>query len=68
MKSDIKKAALGLLERNLVNVYRVRVGGPESLDRAIVLTPYNITASTFGDTIKLALDAFALRDRERHHH
>lgn len=64
VEGDVKKAAQELLERDLVHVYRVRIGAPELPDRAIVLTPYTIKALTIGDTIKIKLDDDGLQTRE----
>lgn len=64
VSGDVKKAALDLLERDLVNVYRVQVGGPEHPDRAIVLTPYSIVALTIDRVIKIKLDDDGLQTRE----
>ena len=68
VSGDLKKAALELLEHDLVLVYRVRVNGPQSRDRAIVLTPYTIKGAIFEDTIRLKLDNNALQRREQDHH
>lgn len=64
VKVDIKKAALDLLERDLVHVFRVRLGKPEGPDQAIILTPYTIQAFTLGDTIRIKLDDNGLQTRE----
>ncbi len=64
VKGNIKKAALDLLERDLVYVFRVRIGGAEDSDQAIILTPYTIQAFTFGDTIRIKLDDHGLNTRE----
>lgn len=64
VEGDIRAAALALLERDLVHVYRVRFGGPHSPDRAIVLTPYTIRATTFDATIRIRLDGWGLEVRE----
>ncbi len=64
VKGDIKKAALDLLERDLVYVFRVRIGGAEDSDQAIILTPYTIRAFTLGDTIRIKLDDHGLNTRE----
>ncbi|MCH7921764.1 MAG: hypothetical protein IH975_01865 [Nitrospinae bacterium] len=64
VKVDIKKAALELLERDLVHVFRVRLGKPEGPDQAIILTPYTIQAFTLGDTIRIKLDDNGLQTRE----
>ena len=61
---DVREAASNLLERDLVYVFRIQVGNPNSPDRAIILTPYTIEASTFGDTIKIKLDENGLQTRE----
>jgi len=64
VKDDIKKAALDLLERDLVYVFRVRLGESEGPDRAIILTPYTIQVFTLGDTIRIKLDDHGLNTRE----
>ena len=64
VKGDIKKAALDLLERDLVYVFRVRLGESEGPDQVIILTPYTIQAFTFGDTIRIKLDDHGLNTRE----
>ena len=64
VKGDVKKAALDLLERDLVYVFRVRIGGAEDSDQAIILTPYTIRAFTLGDTIRIKLDDHGLNTRE----
>ncbi len=64
VKGNIKKAALDLLERDLVYVFRVRIGGAEDSDQAIILTPYTLQAFTFGDTIRIKLDDHGLNTRE----
>ncbi len=64
VKGDVKKAALDLLERDLVYVFRIRVGEAEGLDRAIILTPYTIRALTFGNTIRIKLNDNGLKTRE----
>lgn len=64
VEGDVRKAALDLLERDLVNVYRVQIGGGETPDRVIVLTPYSIKALVIDHTIKLALDDNGLQTRE----
>ncbi|MCH7922205.1 MAG: hypothetical protein IH975_04110 [Nitrospinae bacterium] len=64
VKGDVKKAALDLLERDLVYVFRIRVGEAEGLDRAIILTPYTIRALTFGNTLRIKLDDNSLQTRE----
>lgn len=64
VKGDVKKAALDLLERDLVYVFRVRIGGAEDSDQAIILTPYTIRAFTLGNTIRIKLDDNALQTRE----
>lgn len=64
VKGDVRKAARELLERNLVNVYRVQIGGSEHPDRAIIFTPYTIKALTIDHTIKIALDDNGLQTRE----
>lgn len=61
---DVCSATLDLLERNLVHVYRIRLGGAEGPDRAIVLTPYTIRAFTLGPTIRIKLDDNGLQVRE----
>lgn len=64
VEGDVQRAALELLERDLVNVYRVRIGGGEMPDTVIVLTPYSIKALVIDHTIKLALDDNGLQTRE----
>jgi len=64
IKGDVKKAALDLLERDLVYVFRVRIGGAEDSDQAIILTPYTIRAFTLGNTIRIKLDDNGLQTRE----
>lgn len=64
VEGDVQEAARELLDRYLVKVYRVRIGGGDSPDRAIVFTPYSIKALTIGDTIKIALDDNGLHTRE----
>ena len=64
VKGDIKKAALDLLERDLVHVFRVRLGKSEGPDQAIILTPYTIQAATFVNTIRIKLDDNGLQTRE----
>lgn len=66
VKGDIKEAAMKLLERDQLKVYRVRIagkagGGP---DEAIVLTPYSINAVASGDVIRVRLDQAGLEARE----
>ncbi len=64
VKGDLQKAALDLLERDLVYVFLVRVGEANGPDRAIILTPYTIHAFTLGDTIRIKLDDNGLQTRE----
>ena len=64
VKGDVKKAALELLERDLVYVFRVRLRESEGSDQAIILTPYTIQAFTLGDTIRIKLDDHGLNTRE----
>ena len=64
VKGDVKKAALDLLERDLVHVFRVRLGESEGPDQAIILTPYTIQAATFVNTIRIKLDDNGLQTRE----
>jgi hypothetical protein len=64
IEGDVQQAALELLERDLVHVYRVQIGGPNLPDRAIVLTPYTIEALTIGEVIKIKLDDNGLQTRE----
>jgi hypothetical protein len=61
---DIRRAALDLLDRNLVHVYRVNLEGSKGPDAAVVLTPYSIRAFTLGSTIRVKLDDQGLHDRE----
>ncbi|MFQ5893853.1 MAG: hypothetical protein ACE5H5_06025, partial [Nitrospinota bacterium] len=61
---DIKRAALDLLERDRVHVYRIRIGGSAGPDRAVVLTPYTIRAFTLDHTIRIKLDDNGLQTRE----
>jgi hypothetical protein len=64
IEGDVQKTAMELLERDLVHVYRVQIGGPDLPDRAIVLTPYTIKALTIGEVIKIKLDDNGLQTRE----
>ena len=64
VKGDIKKAALDLLERDLVHVFWVQIGDSDFPDRAIVLTPYTIKALTIGNVIKIKLDDNGMQTRE----
>ncbi len=64
VKGDVKKVALDLLERDLVYVFRVRLGGSEGPDQAIIMTPYTIRAATFVNTIRIKLDDNGLQTRE----
>ena len=64
VEGDAWVAALSLLERNRLKVYHVRLGGAESPDRAIILTPYTIRVSTIGDAIQIKLDNQGLNDRQ----
>ncbi len=64
VKGDLQKAALKLLERDLVYVFRVRLGKSEGPDQAIILTPYTIQAATFVNTIRIKLDDNGLQTRE----
>ncbi len=64
VKGDVNKAALDLLERDLVYVYRVQIGDSHFPDRAIVLTPYTIKALTIGNVIKIKLDDNGMQTRE----
>ena len=65
MKGDLQKAALELLERDLVHVYRVwAVGGKKGPEVAIVMTPYNIKAGHNQNTIFIRLDESGLQARE----
>ncbi|MDV2502885.1 MAG: hypothetical protein RX318_02905 [bacterium] len=64
VEGNIRQAALDLLERDLVHVYRIRLRGSEGPDRAIILTPYTIRASTMGSTIRIKLDDNGLQMRE----
>ena len=61
---DVCKATLDLLERDLVQVYRIRLRGSEGPDRAIILTPYTIRAFTLGSTVRIKLDDNGLQKRE----
>jgi hypothetical protein len=64
VEDDVRVAAMHLLERDLVHVYRLQMGDPDFPDRAIVLTPYTIKASTFGKVIRVKLDDNGLNTRE----
>lgn len=65
VEGNVRQAALALLERDLVHVYRIRLGGEvEGPDRAIILTPYTIRAFTLGSTIRIKLDENGLFMRE----
>jgi hypothetical protein len=64
VKGDLQKAALKLLERDLVYVFRLRLGNSDGPDQAIILTPYTIHAFTLGDTIRIKLDDNGLQTRE----
>ena len=64
VEGSVRTAALTLLERNLVHVYRVRIGEANAPDRAIVLTPYNVRASVFDTTIRIRLNDWGLQVRE----
>ncbi|MCZ6701188.1 MAG: hypothetical protein O7B80_06020 [bacterium] len=64
LKGDLQKAALKLLERDLVYVFRLRLGKSDGPDQAIILTPYTIQAFTLEDTIRIKLDDNGLQTRE----
>ena len=64
LTGDVCKATLDLLERDLVQVYRIRLGDSEGPDRAIILTPYTIRAFKLGSTIRIKLDDHGLQMRE----
>ncbi len=64
VEGDARVAALSLLEGNRLKVYHIRLGGAESLGRAIILTPYTIRVSTIGDAIQIKLDNQVPNDQQ----
>ena len=64
VEGDARVAALSLLEGNRLKVYHIRLGGAESLGRAIILTPYTIRVSTIGDAIQIKLDNQGPNDQQ----
>lgn len=65
VEGDLQKAALELLERDKVHVYRVwAVGEKKGPETAIVMTPYNIKAAHNKNTVFIRLDESGLEARE----
>lgn len=65
LKGDLKKAALELMERDKVHVYRFMTTGDEGgPDVAIILTPYTVKATLVEKTVKIRLDEEGLQARE----
>lgn len=65
MKGDLKKAALELLEKDQVHVYRIwpKVG-QDTTESVIVMSPYTVYAVHDKDTITIRLDEEGLQARE----
>lgn len=65
VKGDLRKAALELLERDLVKVYQINPEGAEGGPyTAIVLSPYSINAVASGDVLRIRLSQSGLQARE----